>query len=255
MTTPLNYESHGSGEAVIFIHGFTLDRRMWQPQIADFAQHYRVIAYDQRGCGKSPLPTGEYSHTDDLAALLDSLQIESATLVGLSRGGSVALNFALAHPQRVAGLVLVDSVLEGHRWSEEQRTQDQFVFEQAQTAGIDAGKAAWLAHPLFAASFRQAQVKSAVAEMVKEYSGWHFVNRDLAQRSKPYASERLGEISCPTLAIVGEEDGIDFQQIAERLRDGIPNARKAIIANCGHLPNLEAPKAFNQLVLEFVKTI
>lgn len=252
MSFPLYFEEHGSGPAVVFVHGFTLDHRMWQPQVEAFAKAHRVITYDMRGFGQSPLPVGDYSPQDDLRDLLDFLKVESATVIGLSRGGGVAINCTLAYPERVEKLVLVDSVLDGHRWSEQQRSLDQAVWDCAKDAGLEAGKAAWLAHPLFAPSFQQPAVKEATAQMVADYSGWHFFNRDPARPPKPYARERLQEIRCPMLAVVGEADLIDFQQIADTLADEVPNGRKLVIAHAGHLPNMEAPEEFNRSVLTFL---
>lgn len=252
MNSPLSYELQGAGPVVIFLHGFSLDQRMWQPQLDAFAASHRVLLYDLRGFGQSPLPDGEYSHVDDLLALFDHLQIESAALVGLSRGGGVAVNFTLDHPARVSHLVAVDSVLDGHRWSEGQRSADQAVWNCAKSEGVEAGKAAWLAHPLFVSAMSQPVVAEALRQMVADYSGWHFLNRDPVRPLKPYASERLGEITCPTLAIVGEHDGIDFQQIADSLSVHVPDARKVVLPGVGHLANMEAPELFNQVVLEFL---
>ncbi len=89
------YEVSGSGEPIVFIHGFTLDHRMWRPQVEFFAQDYQVITYDVRGFGKSSIPTQPYSHDDDLLALLTYLGIEQAHIVGLSMGGRIATNFTL----------------------------------------------------------------------------------------------------------------------------------------------------------------
>ncbi|MFN8445191.1 MAG: alpha/beta hydrolase [Caldilineaceae bacterium] len=250
----LYHERYGTGPVLVFLHGFSLDRRMWQPQLDAFAAHHSVLLYDLRGFGRSPLPDGEYSHVDDLLTLMDHLQIESAALIGLSRGGGVAINFTLAHPGRVNHLVAVDSVLDGHRWSDSQRSADQAVWDCAKRDGLEAGKAAWLAHPLFVAPFRQASVKAAAAQMVADYSGWHFFNRDPVRSLKPYAIERLHEITCPTLTIVGEEDLIDFQQIADSLSSKVPNGRKVVLPNVGHLSNMEAPESFNQVVLKFLET-
>jgi pimeloyl-ACP methyl ester carboxylesterase len=225
---------------------------MWDSQFAYFAQHYQVIRYDLRGFGQSSLPTGPYAHVDDLLALLDHLNLTSATLVGLSRGGSVALDFTLTHPQRVEKLVLVDSVLGGYRWSTEQRQLDQAVWEMARTAGIPAGKAAWLRHPLFAPALEQPTVTEHFAQMVNDYSGWHFLNRDLDQRLDQPAAQRLSEVHCPTLIVVGERDLVDFLQIAEQLADGIPGAQKILLSDVGHMANMEAPAVFNAAVLAFL---
>src|SRR5919199_4121889 len=91
----LAYEVAGAGYPLVLIHGTALDTRMWDAQFEVFAQHYQVIRYDRRGFGRSTLPTESYTHADDLAALLTSLQVHSPVLPGHSSGGGVALDFAL----------------------------------------------------------------------------------------------------------------------------------------------------------------
>src|SRR5262245_14497105 len=110
----LYYESSGSGEsAVVFVHGFSLDRRMWDDQFEVFSRGCRVVRYDMRGYGKSEmLPDVPYRHADDLCELLRVLGIGSAHLVGLSLGASVALELAASQPQMVSSLVLADTALE-----------------------------------------------------------------------------------------------------------------------------------------------
>ena len=110
----LVYEVAGDGPAVVFIHGFGLDMRMWDPQAGPLAARFRVVRYDCRGFGASgPLdPAVSYTHAGDLVALLDHLDIGDAVLAGLSFGGRVALQAALAAPDRVRGLALLDAVLD-----------------------------------------------------------------------------------------------------------------------------------------------
>lgn len=123
--THLYYEEAGVGPAVVLIHGFTLDTRMWDDQFLPLAQGFRVIRYDLRGFGCSVIPTdAPYSHVENLRALLDELGIRQAHLVGLSKGGGVALDFALTYPQRALSLALIDTVLGGHVWSAEGSARD-----------------------------------------------------------------------------------------------------------------------------------
>jgi pimeloyl-ACP methyl ester carboxylesterase len=114
----LVYEVAGDGPAVVLIHGFGLDMRMWDPQAGPLAARFRVVRYDCRGFGASgPLdPAVPYTHAGDLVALLDHLDIGDAVLAGLSFGGRVALQAALAAPDRVRGLALLDAVLDGVPW-------------------------------------------------------------------------------------------------------------------------------------------
>lgn len=247
----LYYEIAGAGPPLVLLHGFSLDTRMWDAQWTTLAQTYTVIRYDRRGFGRASLPVGPYSHVADLQTLLDQLQIPTAALVGLSRGASVALEFALTHPTRVKKLVLVDSVLGGHRWSEAYRALDKAVWEIARTQGIPAGKAAWVAHPLFAPAMAQPAVAESVRTMVNDYTGWHFLNRDSDLRLDPPAARRLHEIHSPTLVVVGERDLPDFQQIADQLHTEIVGAEKVILPGVGHLATMEAPIHFTELVCAF----
>ena len=137
--TQLYCEETGAGPALVLIHGFTLDTRMWDDQFGLFAEHYHVIRYDLRGFGQSAVPADTlYAHFDDLKALFDALGIEQAHLVGLSKGGGVALDFALAFPAYVRSLVLIDSILGGFSWSAEGSARDELVWQQAQSGGISA---------------------------------------------------------------------------------------------------------------------
>ena len=112
------YESAGAGPAVVLVHSDIADRRMWYDQIEPFLAHGRVVRYDRRGYGLSPLPPGPYSEAGDLDALLDVLGIERAALVGLSMGGATAIDFALTYPDKVTALIPVASGLGGYQWSE-----------------------------------------------------------------------------------------------------------------------------------------
>lgn len=250
--TRLYYEMAGAGDAVVFLHGFTLDTRMWDDQFARFAEHYHVIRYDLRGFGQSAAPTGApYAHFDDLKALLDALGIEQARLVGLSKGGGVALDFALAFPSYVRSLVLIDTVLGGFSWSAEGSARDEAVWQQARAGGIPAAKASWLAHPLFVPALRQPEVAARLDRIIDDYSGWHFVNANPEHSLKPPAATRLHELHVPVLAIVGEYDTPDFRAITEIIGQQAPQAQALVIPGVGHMANMEAPELVNAAMLEF----
>ena len=114
----LYYESTGTGPPLVLLHGFTLDRRMWQRQVDYFSKKYRVIAYDSRGHGKSSCPESGYSREDrvsDLRNLTTGLKLKKFHLVGLSMGGATALGFALDYPESLLSLTLVDTAAGGYR--------------------------------------------------------------------------------------------------------------------------------------------
>jgi 3-oxoadipate enol-lactonase len=251
--TRLYFETAGSGPAVVLIHGFALDTRMWDDQFMPLAQLFRVVRYDLRGFGMSNLPTDEpYSHSDDLGALLDHLKIAQAHLVGLSKGGGVILDFALANPTRVASLVLIDTVIGGFEWSAEASARSAGIWGRGRDQGVLAAKVSWLRHPLFEPAQRQPQVASRLAQMVEDYSGWHFVNNNPEQVMEPPALHRLSELAVPVLAIVGENDIPDIRQITELVGEGAPRARTLVVPEVGHMSNMEAPEEVTEAVSAFL---
>lgn len=252
--TRLYVEEAGAGPAVVFLHGFTLDTRMWDDQFLPLAQHFRAIRYDLRGFGRSDAPTGEpYSHVEDLRALLDRLEIEQASLVGLSKGGAVALDFALTYPRRVRSLALIDAVLGGFPWSAEGSGRDARVWLEARRGGIPAAKQSWLNHPVFAPAMRQPAVAARLRQIVADYSGWHFVNANPEQGIDPPAARRLAELKAPVLAMVGELDTSDFRQITALIGREIPQAYVMIVSGAGHMANMETPEQVTQSLLEFLE--
>src|SRR5919197_3597014 len=124
----------GAGEAIVFLHAGVCDKRMWRDQMAAFADRYRVVAYDRRGFGESAYQAETFSHMHDLAAVLDELKIERATLVGCSQGGRFAVDFALAHPKRVARLVLVAPAIGGAPQPEQLPADIEALLEEAERA-------------------------------------------------------------------------------------------------------------------------
>ncbi|MFN8470038.1 MAG: alpha/beta hydrolase [Caldilineaceae bacterium] len=246
-------EIAGSGSAVVLIHGFTLDTTMWDDQFMPLAEHFQVVRYDLRGFGRSTVPGDvPYSHVHDLAVILGRLNIPQAILVGLSKGGAVALDFALSYPGRTQALVLIDTVVGGYRWSPEGAARDDLVFQRAREGGIAAAKECWLAHPIFAPAQRNPQVAARLVEIVDRYSGWHFVNDDPEQRLTPRAAGRLAELTMPMLVMVGEHDTADFVQMAEFICRHVPHAQKYIVGGVGHMANMEAPAEVTQALLAFL---
>ena len=252
----LYYEEAGTGDAVILLHGFSLDARCWDGQFEPLARHYRVVRYDIRGFGRSSLPHGApYSHAGDLGELLNRLGAETPVLIGLSMGGAIAVDFALTHPLSVRALVLVGSTLGGYRWSDEESSFYREVIRRAREDGIELGRQHWLRDPLFAAPMEQPEAAAMLTEMIAGYSGWHWLNRDPEQSPEPRAIQRLGEIPVPALVVVGEHDIPDIQGMARALAGGISGARESVIGGAGHLSCMEAPLELNRVVLEFLENL
>lgn len=256
--TRLCYEVDGPGDApaLVFVHGFSLDTRMWDRQVEAFAGRYRVVRYDLRGFGRSAIPEAgvHYQHHDDLRALLDTLGIERAVVVGLSLGGAVALDFVLRQPERVRALVLVGAVVPGfdapglHALSRD-------VWTAGRTSGADAAKALWIECGLFEVANERATSRVALRRMVSDYSGWGWTDSDPGTWAEPNCAAQLDRISVPSLVVVGERDLPDMLQAANALASGIHGAREVVLPGLGHLPNMEDPPAFNRVVLDFLDSL
>jgi 3-oxoadipate enol-lactonase len=250
----LRYSTAGTGEPVVLIHGFGLDAGMWDPQWRVLQKEHRVIRYDLRGFGSSTVPTGPYSHCDDLFGLLDFLEARPAHVVGLSMGGRVASRFALEQPASVRSLTLIDSALDGHAWSDEWTRRMNAISDAARNGDVDTAKRLWLAHELFAPAKLDPRLAVALTAMVERYSAWHWRNADPVRRPGSTASKELASVPAPTLVLVGELDLPDFQTIARQLAAGIPHATLRTIAGAGHMTTMEAPGTVNDLLLAHLRS-
>ena len=246
----LAYHVTGTGPAVVLIHGFGLDMRMWDPQVGPLADRFRVVRYDCRGFGASgPFdPAVPYTHAGDLVALLDHLDIGEAVLAGLSFGGRVALQAALADPARVRGLALLDTVLDGVPWDPPSARAMDEVARRVQEAGVLAGREAWLAHPLFAAARERPDLAAALAAMVAGYPGQHWLGQDPHRETRP-PIDVLEGICVPALVAVGERDVPGFREMSAVLARRIPGAAYRVVAGAGHMVNMEQSAAVNDLLI------
>lgn len=253
--TRLYYEVIGSGDPLILLHGFTLSTEMWDDQIPVLAPHYQVVRYDLRGFGRSSVPDGEpYSHHEDLRALLKHLEITRAHLLGLSMGATIALEFALAYPETALSLILADpSGLAGFMWPEELRQLFTAINSAAQGGELALAKQRWLQAGWFGPARTQPAVFTRLEQMVADYSGWHFVHRNPLRPLTPPANDRLAEIKAPTLILLGELDLPFYNHpLADRLAESISSSRKVVMPGVGHIPNMEDPDSFNQMVRAFL---
>ena len=265
------YEDTGDGPVVVLIHGHSLDLRMWKYQVAPLVDMgYRVVRYDVRGHGRSMVPPGGYTwdnYSVDLSDLLDRLNVEkpaaeplaveAAHVVGLSMGGGIALKFALDHPERVLSLTLVDSILPGFAYSEEFSGWITELRAAVRTEGkVEAFERLWLAHPLFDGVRRHPERFAEVAEMVAGFQAAEYMEGAETPGYGPQdLAGRLGEVSGPTLVVVGSEDVPDFLMIGALMEANIPGARRLELAGCGHIPPLEDTATFNRSLLEFLASV
>ena len=266
--TTLYYEVAGTGHPFILIHGHLLDRRSWDDQFAVFAQHYKVIRYDQRGFGDSGLIAQGKSYSDrqDLYQLMKFLGVESAYLMGVSGGGSLAIDFTLEHPEMVDALIPVTAGVSGFRPSEEVMKAHPDVvrmytglneaFERHDIArAVEISLELWTDGPGRLPKQASPEVRERVREMTTR--NWERPDDEIQAENPPVPLEppaigRLSEIRVPTLVILGELDGPNPLEV---LVAEIPGAKKVVMAETAHHPFMEKPAEFNGIVLDFLGSL
>ena len=248
------YETLGSGPAVMLIHGGFGDRRMWDEQFRALAASYRVVRYDHRGFGRSSAPQAAYSPVADLNLLLSHLGIERASLIGNSLGGTLALDYALKHPERVAKIIVVASGASGYPVSEEEIESVRSIFRTAEERGAQTALELWLNHPMLSATHSYPPARERIRHMVTDNSAIFRMQHWPSEPMQPPAYERLSEIRQPTLVIVGDHDTPLVRQMGAATAARIQGARLVTMENADHLPQMEKPEEFNRLIREFLSS-
>ena len=212
-----------------------------------------MVRYNIRPYGRSATTEEGFSSVEDLRALLDHLRISRASLVGLSLGGRIAIDFTLAYPQRVDKLVLMGPGLTGYRFKVEDDQHMKKALDRAAAGDARGAMDLWLEHPMMQPAMSNATLAERIRTIAKDNLRiWErlSVNERL---SNPPAIQRLSEIRKPTLLIVGEKDVPDIQAIVKLLGTGISGSRTEVIPGAGHMPNMEAPVHVNELLKVFLQ--
>lgn len=246
----------GDGLPVVFLHAGVCDKRMWLDQmrvVADAGWH--GIAYDRRGYGKTTSPDETFNHLDDLEAVLDALDIHAAVLVGCSMGGGLAVDFALAHPGRTIGLVLIGTSITGAPWS---ATNEERAIEMAEEDAWERGDLdllnkvqahEWLDGP----RAQSGRVGGAARALFLDMNALALAQPALTrEEALPEAWDRVDEVSAPTLLIVGDEDFTALVERHETLSETMPNAFAVVLEGAAHIPSIEKPELVNSLILQFL---
>ena len=252
----LYFEARGDGPALVFIHAGVSDHRMWDPQFEAFASRYQVIRYDLRGFGKSTMPEESFALRDDLLAVLKHLGIHQAALVGCSMGGATAIDFTLEHPEMVTALVPVGAGVSGwNDWSPESIalfTELMGLAKKGDANGaFELSAPYWIDGPSREVSRVDPKYRERTLQLYKENFSLEFFQRT-ENAINPPALQRLNEIKCPTMVVIGDSDAQDLQKVARHLANEIRGATMTTIENAAHLPSLEHPAHFNGLLQEFL---
>ena len=246
------YTDTGMGRPVVLIHGYPFNRSLWNEQVAALSSSYRVIVPDLRGFGETDASEGSATMNrmaQDVAQLLDHLEIPQAVIGGLSMGGYVALAFCKQFPSRVRALILADT--RAHTDTEEAKQTRAQQAEKALAEGM-AGIADAMLPKLLTpetVSKRPEIVKRVRDMMLKtKPEGAAAALRGMAERD----DQTSLKISVPTLIIVGAEDAITPVADSEKMNHAIAGSRLVVLENAGHVSNLERTEKFNEALLDFL---
>lgn len=255
---PLHVQTSGSGIPVLLIHGFPFTSRMWQPQLHGLADTGQIVAPDLPGFGDSPAAPPPHS-VDAMAqacvAVLDAQGIHGPAVIGgLSMGGYIALAIARLYPQRLRGLMLL-STRAAADGAEAKANRDKAIATAQEQGPAPAGEGMFpklLAPGNYAA---QPQTAEELRAIMAGATTEGVVMALTAMRDRPDSTPLLGQISAPTLVVHGEEDQVIPKSEAEAMAAAIPNSQLQLIANAGHVPNLEQAEKFNEVVAAFIRSV
>jgi pimeloyl-ACP methyl ester carboxylesterase len=242
----LYYEVHGEGPVILLTHGYSATSQMWRGQIVPLSKKNKLVIWDMRGHGQSDSPEDQSLYSEeatvaDMAALLDAVGAKKAIVGGLSLGGYMSLAFHATHPERVNGLLIIDTG-PGYKKDEPRegwnvnarRTADNF--EKNGLKGLQGGSA-----------------ERATAQH-RDAMGLARAARGMLTQKNSRVINSLPEIKVPSIVVVGEKD-TPFLAASDYMATKIPDASKAVIPNAGHAANIDNPTDFNKAIVEFLDTL
>jgi pimeloyl-ACP methyl ester carboxylesterase len=254
--TEITFDDIGSGLPVVFLHAFPLNRTMWEPQIGALVAECRCIPIDFRGFGESAAapPYSMDRYADDVAGVLDTLQIERAVVVGISMGGYVSFAMWRRHRDRIRALVLADTragadsvetAARRHELIEIAETQGSTAVANMQIVGL-VGKTTRDKRP---------DIYDSIHRMMAQTAPEGIIGALEAMIERPDSTPTCATIDVPTLVVVGEEDVLTPPKEARALHRAIAGSRIEVLRQAGHLSNVERPAAFNTVVSEFLGSL
>lgn len=238
--------------ALLFVHGFSLDHRMWRRQVEALHPEYRVITVDLPGFGPQARDCGLVSPAEQVERALDRAGVMTAHLIGHSIGAAVAVDFAFLHPRRVASLTLAGPLMLGRRTGIEAWGR---CVSLANEGDVHTALDVWLDDPLYDGLRRHDDLFEEVRNIVLDYGAAHWLGRVTNRWSDPDPFPRLEELHHPTLVVAGSLEIPSFKTMADAYAKGLPSARREELEDVGHLVNIEAAEAFNDHLRDFVRGV
>ena len=246
--TGIAYNLVGKGDLIVFVHGSNLDQRMWFEQNRYFANFAKVLTYDLRGLGSSEAPSETYSDVDDLNHLLDELGESELTLVGLSSGVQVALDFAALNPKKVNKLVLVSPSLNGYTPKENPPYLSELI-KALRQRDFDQANEVLLNSEIMSVPMQHEEL---VRDMVYASRQWSLRYDLIRQNTDPVISN-LEDIETSTLILIGENDVSAIKDLGSLLERELVNADLVTVLSGRHLLNLSSKEIFNEKIHQFIQ--
>lgn len=259
----LYFERTGMGRPLIMIHAGIADSRMWDHEFASLAGSYQTLRFDMRGYGRSLPVAGEFNIQNDFEGLLEALEVPAPfILMGCSMGGGLAIEFALAQPGRVSALVLLGSDPRGFEgdaaWPDDLIAKSNTAFKQGkidQVAELDMQ--IWFDGIGRTRADVDQEIRAKAFEMARQVTE-HELSGIGEHKRKTVdipAAQRLHQLTMPALVVIGENDLPYLHQAADFMAERLPQARKLILPNAAHLPNMEHPALFEAKLREFLAAV
>ncbi len=251
-TLPRIVDPGGDRPAVVFLHPFSSDSRIWEPQLDAFGSQCRIITVDLPGFGPQARPIGAANLGSILGSVLDSLGLMRAHFVGASFGASVAIDFALTYPRRVHSLTLVSPTLNGKKtgiasWAE--------CIKLANSGDRVSAIELYLMDPIFDGLRRQEMIFEYVRSLSFDYSCLHWMGKVTNKFNESAPDTRLAELTMPTLIVSGTKDVKGMRQVSDLLTKSLPSVRRAEIGGAGHFPAIESANQFNRIFGTFLSDL
>ncbi|HEY2037414.1 MAG TPA: alpha/beta hydrolase [Steroidobacteraceae bacterium] len=250
----LRYRDQGRGPPVLFIHGWTLDLQMWEPQAAGLADSLRIIRYDRRGFGLSSGRASLSADVHDALSLCDRLQLDRLACVGMSQGARVALHLCRIAPERISCVVL-DGPPRMLAQDAAEEGEDIPLGEYrglVARGDIDTFRRKWARHPLMQLQTRSAQLQALLERMTARYSGKDLL-QELPEPEDQWDRAVIASLRPPALIITGEHDLPGRVRAADTLSQLLPLAQRAIIGAARHIPSLDNSITYNAVVRAFLE--
>ncbi|HEU5139274.1 MAG TPA: 2-succinyl-6-hydroxy-2,4-cyclohexadiene-1-carboxylate synthase [Bacillales bacterium] len=254
----MHIEMAGIGQSMVVLHGFTGSSSNWQSFFPSWSRDLQVIAPDLIGHGRSSAPedAGRYTMdkaADDLAALLDQLEVQKAYVLGYSMGGRLALTFAIRHPDRVLSLLLESSSpgLESEQKRKERMERDEALADRIEQIGVEAFVNEWEKVPLFATQSAEIRKQLRIQRLQNRERGLAGSLRGMGTGAQRPLWQKLSSLEMPVKLVVGEWDH-KFCRIAEEMNERLPDGDIVTVPNAGHTIHVEQSRFFDKIVDEWI---